>query len=134
MWLSSQRYISNFTRGSTFQITTFTESIATQEGKAELPLQSEKAYHITMWTYLLISIEATGVCIPIGNSEILLAAIHRSPGRAWIDADFTELLNFRNKCSLTGDLNAKYQFWNSRFSNPSGEKLGKLFDLDDFQI
>jgi hypothetical protein len=35
----------------------------------------------------LVSIEATGVCIPIGNSEILLAAVHKSPGRAWIDAD-----------------------------------------------
>jgi hypothetical protein len=30
----------------------------------------------------LISIEATGVCIPIGNNEILLAAVYRSPGRA----------------------------------------------------
>jgi hypothetical protein len=34
----------------------------------------------------LISIEATGVCIPIGNNEILLAAVYRSPGRAWSDA------------------------------------------------
>jgi hypothetical protein len=35
----------------------------------------------------LVSLEATGVCIPIDNSEILLAAVYKSPGRAWIDAD-----------------------------------------------
>jgi hypothetical protein len=44
-----------------------------------------------------MSIEATGVCIPIGKSEILLAAVYRSPGIAWIDADITELLSFRKK-------------------------------------
>jgi hypothetical protein len=58
----------------------------------------------------LISIEATGVCIPIGNSEILLAAVHKSPGRAWIDADIIELLSLRTKCILAGDLNAKHPF------------------------
>jgi exonuclease III len=30
----------------------------------------------------LVSVEATGVCIPIGNSEVLLAAVYKSPGRA----------------------------------------------------
>jgi hypothetical protein len=38
----------------------------------------------------LVSVEATGVCIPLGNSEILLAAVYKSPGRAWNDADITE--------------------------------------------
>jgi hypothetical protein len=76
----------------------------------------------------LISTEATGVCTPVSNNEILLAAVYRSPGRAWLDADVTELL------SLVGVLNAKHPFWNSKFSNPSGEKLLNLFDLDDFQI
>jgi hypothetical protein len=82
----------------------------------------------------LTSIEATAVCIPIGNSEILLAAVYRSPVHAWFDADITELLSFRKKCILAGDLNAKQPFWNSRLSNPSGEKLLKSFDLDDFEI
>jgi hypothetical protein len=40
----------------------------------------------------LVSVEATGVYIPIGNSEVLLAAVYKSPGRAWSDADITELL------------------------------------------
>jgi exonuclease III len=40
----------------------------------------------------LNSAEATGVCIPIGSSEVLLAAVYKPPGRAWSDADIIELL------------------------------------------
>jgi hypothetical protein len=59
---------------------------------------------------LLVSIQATGVRIPIGNNEVLLAALCKSPGHAWNDADITELLNFRHKSLLAGDLNAKHSF------------------------
>jgi hypothetical protein len=52
----------------------------------------------------LVSIEATGVCILIGNSEVLLAAVCKSPGHAWNDADIIELLSFRHKSLLVGDL------------------------------
>jgi exonuclease III len=45
----------------------------------------------------LNSVEATGVSISIGNSEVLLAAVYKSPGRAWSDADITELLSFTRK-------------------------------------
>jgi hypothetical protein len=45
----------------------------------------------------LVSVEATGVCILIGNSEILRASVYKSPGRAWSDADISELLSFRRK-------------------------------------
>jgi hypothetical protein len=65
---------------------------------------------------------------------VLLAAVYKSPGKAWRDADITELLSFRRKSILTGDLNAKHPFWNSRISNPSGEKLLDLFDRNDFEI
>jgi hypothetical protein len=82
----------------------------------------------------LMSIEATRVCILIGNSEILLAAIYKSAGRAWSDANFPVLLNIRNKCILAGDMNAKEKIWNSAVSNPSGKELLKLFDLDDFEF
>jgi hypothetical protein len=82
----------------------------------------------------LMSTEATGVSIPIGSSEILLAAVYRCPGRAWVVADITQLLCFRKKCILAGDLNAKHPFWNSRVSKLSGEKLLNFFDLDDFEI
>jgi hypothetical protein len=40
------------------------------------------------------TIEATGVCIPIGNSKVSLAFVS---GRSWSDADIVELLSFRNK-------------------------------------
>jgi exonuclease III len=76
----------------------------------------------------LVSVEATGICIPLGNSEILLAAVHKSTGGAWNDADITELLSFRRKYFLAGYLNAKLPFWNSVVSNPSGKKLMDLFD------
>jgi hypothetical protein len=82
----------------------------------------------------LVSIEATGVCIPIGNREILFAAVYKSLGRTWSDADIAELLNFRNKCILAGDLNAKHPSWYSAVSNPSGEKLLQLFDASDFEM
>ncbi|PNF38110.1 hypothetical protein B7P43_G15356, partial [Cryptotermes secundus] len=67
------------------------------------------------------------------ESEVLLAAVYKSPGRAWSDANITELLSFRRKSILAGDLNAKNSFWN-RVSNPSGLKLMDLFDMSDFEI
>jgi hypothetical protein len=82
----------------------------------------------------LISVEATGVCIPIGNQENLQAAVYKSPWRTWTDADITELLSFRHKCTLAGDLNAKHPSWNSAVSNPSGHKLLQLFDRNDFEM
>jgi hypothetical protein len=66
----------------------------------------------------LISVEATGVCIPIGNNELLFAAVNKSPGRPWGDADIIELLGFQRKTILAGDLKAKHQFWNSSVSSP----------------
>jgi exonuclease III len=47
-----------------------------------------------------VSVGATGVCIPIGNSEILLTAVYKSPVRAWSDAEIMELLRFRRKSIL----------------------------------
>jgi hypothetical protein len=65
---------------------------------------------------------------------VLLAALYRSPGRAWSDADIIELLNFRPKYILAGDLNSKNPFWNSTVSNPSGEKLLYLLNANQFEI
>jgi hypothetical protein len=71
----------------------------------------------------LVLIQATGVCIPSSSSEILLAAVYKSPGSAWNDADIIELLSFRRKSIVAGDLNAKHQFWNSAVSNALGKKF-----------
>jgi hypothetical protein len=67
----------------------------------------------------LVPIEATGICIPICSSEVLLAAVHKSPGHIWNDRDI------RHK-SLQADLNDKYPYWNSVVSNFSGSKLLNL--------
>jgi hypothetical protein len=65
---------------------------------------------------------------------MLLAAVYRSPLRTWSDADITELLSFRTKSILAGDLNAKNPVWNSRASNPSGLMLLDLFINSNFDI
>jgi hypothetical protein len=77
----------------------------------------------------LASAEATVVCIPIGNSEVLLTSVYKSLGRAWSDSDITELLSFRRRSILAGDMNAKHTFWNSGVSNLSDEKLMALLNL-----
>jgi hypothetical protein len=83
---------------------------------------------------LLVSVEATGVCIPIGNSEVLLAAVCMSPGHAWNDADINEILGSRHMSLLAGDVNAKYPFWNNVVSNLSGTKLLNLLHINEFEI
>jgi hypothetical protein len=35
---------------------------------------------------------------------------------------------------LVGDFDAKYPFWNSTVSNPSGEQMFDLFDVNEFEI
>jgi hypothetical protein len=82
----------------------------------------------------LLSVEATGVCIPIGNTEMFLAAVHKSPQRLWSDTDITELLSFRNKTILAGDLNTKHPVGNSKISNSSGLKPLELFFISYFKI
>jgi hypothetical protein len=42
--------------------------------------------------------------------------------------------SFRRKSILAGDLNAKYPFWNSVVSNPSGRELLRLFNASQFKI
>jgi hypothetical protein len=82
----------------------------------------------------LVSIEATGDCIPIGNSDVLFAAVYKSPGHAWHDTGITVLLSFRHKLLLVGDLNNKHPFWNSINSNTSGVKLLNLRYINEFDF
>jgi exonuclease III len=65
----------------------------------------------------LLLIEATGVCMRIDNTEILLVAVYRSPNNDWADTDISELLSLKDKSILAGDLNAKHPVWNSKISN-----------------
>jgi hypothetical protein len=64
----------------------------------------------------------------------MLAAVYKSPGHTWSNADVIELLSFRHTSVLAGDLNAKHPFWNSAVSNPSGEKLLEMFGINEFEI
>jgi hypothetical protein len=70
-------------RSSLFQIITFIGLTASQEEKAQLPLLLEKAFprnHVDLPPLILL--EATGVCVPSGHSEVLLAAVYKSSGHA----------------------------------------------------
>jgi hypothetical protein len=82
----------------------------------------------------LVSVEATRVFIPIDNSEMLIATLYKSPGHAWIDADVIELLSFRHRSILVGDLNVKHPFFNNAISTLLGVKLLDLFDVNSFEI
>jgi hypothetical protein len=45
---------------------------------------------------------------PNDNSEMLLAAVFKSPSCCWIDRDIIEPFSFRHKSILAGDLNARH--------------------------
>jgi hypothetical protein len=69
--------------------------------------------HTNVHLALLVSVEATGVYILIGNNEVFLAGVYKSPSPAWNDADIMKLLAVRNKTVPAADLKAKHPFWNS---------------------
>jgi hypothetical protein len=50
------------------------------------------------------------------------------------DADIIDLLSFRRKSILAGDLNSKNPSWNSIVSSPSGLKLLNLLHISEFEI
>jgi hypothetical protein len=81
----------------------------------------------------LVSAEATGICVPIGNSEVLLATVYKPPNKPWCD-DVINLLIFINKSLVAGVLSVKDPAWNSHTSNPSGEKFLALFVSNDSHI
>lgn len=78
-------------------------------------------------------IQVTGFCIKINNSESLLAAVCKSSGHIWADADIIELLSFRYKSHLA-DLSAKHPFWNSVVSKHPDTKVFNLLHINQFEI
>jgi hypothetical protein len=60
---------------------------------------------------------------------VLLPAVHESPIRRRSDTDISQLLRFRNRSILAGDMNAKYLFGNSRVPNASRGKLLQMFQI-----
>jgi hypothetical protein len=67
------------------------------------------------------------VYIPICSSAVLLETVYTSPGQTWSDEGINELVSFKNKTRLAGDMNAKHPLWKSTFLNISGETLSALF-------
>jgi hypothetical protein len=52
----------------------------------------------------------------------------------WSGTDITELLGFRHKSILEGDLKEKHPVWKSEVSDPSGLKFLELFVSSNFEI
>jgi hypothetical protein len=80
MWLSSQRYLKPH---EMFHIPNYNSYRIDRHpgmkgGTAVAVRKGIPHNHVDLPP--LISIDATGVCIPIGNNEILLAGVYRSPG------------------------------------------------------
>jgi len=73
-----------------------------KEQKADflLQLKSERLPHNCVDLPPVISVETAGVHVPVWKSEILFAAIYKSPCRTGRNANVVELLGFRNKCVL----------------------------------
>jgi hypothetical protein len=70
----------------------------------------------------------------IVKSEVLFAAIYKSPGHTWNASGITEIIGLRHKLLLAGNLNAKHPFWNSTVSNSSGAELLNLLHINEFEI
>jgi hypothetical protein len=60
---------------------------------------------------------------------MFLAAVYKSPQILWGDTDITELLGFKNKSILVGDLNAKHSFCKNKVSELSGLKVLEFRNL-----
>jgi endonuclease/exonuclease/phosphatase family metal-dependent hydrolase len=65
---------------------------------------------------------------------VILAAHYKSPGHSRNAGDIIELLRFRHKSLLAGDLNPKHPFWNIVVFKTSGAKLLDLLDINQFDI
>jgi hypothetical protein len=63
------------------------------------------------------------VHIHIGNSEISLISVYKSPGTALDTSDLDALLDVSENVIIAGDLNAKHQSWHSRVNNTAGRLL-----------
>jgi hypothetical protein len=75
-------------RDSSSKITTFI-------GQITFPVVTEGIPHNHVELTPLVSIEATGICVLTGNSEVSLAAVYKPPAQAWSDADVINLLNLK---------------------------------------
>jgi hypothetical protein len=73
-------------RGAFLQITTLI-GLRTSQGKKTGRVFAERKGipHNNVDLPPIVSIEASGNCIPIGKSDVLLVEIYKSPSHAWND-------------------------------------------------
>jgi hypothetical protein len=96
----------------------FVEMTVKTSIKEELLADKKGIPHTCIDLLSLLSATTTGVCILIGNTEMFVSAVYKSPQKLWCDTNITELLGFRSRSILAVDLNAKQPVWNINFQAP----------------
>lgn len=74
------------------------------------------------------SITNTIAHIHIGNSDLSLISVYKSPGTALDTSDLDALLGISENVIIAGDLNAKHQSWHSRVNNNAGRILSQYIN------
>ena len=74
------------------------------------------------------SITNTTIHIRLGNSEMRLVAVYKSPHISLQTSDLDSLLSSSSDTIIAGDLNSKNTSWNSLVTNPSGRTLQRYLD------
>lgn len=59
------------------------------------------------------SLTNTSIHIDLGNSEMKLSSVYKSPNIPLLTSDLDSLLNSNSDTIIAGDLNTKYSAWNS---------------------
>jgi hypothetical protein len=75
------------------------------------------------------SITNTSIHIRLGNSEMRLVAVYKSPRTLLQTSDLDALLSPNIDTIIAGDLNSKNTSWNSHVTNTSGRTLQSYLDL-----
>jgi hypothetical protein len=123
MWLSYHKRNWKLWTGSLFQ----THRFPLMKGRSDLAVTDVTSRkHVDLPP--LVSVEVTGVFIPTGNGQNLTSSYHKSPRRAWRNADIIAPLILRCKWIRTDDLNSKHELWTRIVPNPPCGKPVHLFD------
>lgn len=74
------------------------------------------------------SITNTAIQLKLGQYEIRLVSVYKSPGTPLQTKDIENLLDTQQNVIIAGDLNAKHRTWNSRINNQAGISLTKYLN------
>lgn len=68
---------------------------------------------------LITSLTNTVVHVNLGNSELRLVAVYKSPNTPFLTSDFDALFNSTTDTIIVGELNSKHCTWNNQITNSS---------------